>query len=66
MSYRKIVHVWSMGVVRARVVTDDQEEREVGWETFSVLPWRGLEMTIAKAHKWADERIRICEAWEAS
>jgi len=65
MEYRKEITVTPLGSVNVSVIALDG--RDVGSDTFIGMfnTNRSVERRCKKAHKWADERIKVCKRQEA-
>jgi len=63
MEYRKEIEITDTGMVVARVFGGD---RRCGLEFFTSIRSSNkvVEKKAKQAHKWADERIRICKLQE--
>ena len=61
MAYKKTIRITSTGMVVA--IVHSYDGRRTGLEFFS-SPFNGLERRCEKAHKWADNHIKICEKQE--
>ena len=64
MGYKKRIEVSGTGMVIGEVL--NVEDRRVGikfWSSF-INTNKSVERNCKKAHKWADERIRVCKEQE--
>ena len=65
MEYTKEIKVTSTGMVAAKVKGSDGETKGLEFFTAFIATNKAVEKKCKKAHKWADERIAICERQEA-
>lgn len=65
MKYYKDIQSSSTGMVIAKVYDENMECKGLEFFTQFFTTNKSVEKSFKKAHKWADERIAICERNES-